>query len=186
MGDQSIEISEIQKNRFYFTNREITMLAVFIALLFVVDVVWVAPFLAIFIYGIFYGMVLIIAARVMGKKGTILIIGIVTTVINLAFAHMYGGTLVAFAYLTGAISLEGVLRLSKPYGENRNMAVAGALAYGIVSRSTAIATMVFVYGMILPSWLTIGAIVLFAITFPIGGLLGYKIGKKVKNVVESV
>ncbi len=177
---------ETPKARFYFTNREIAMIAVFIALLFVVDMVWIVPYFAIFIYGIFYGMVLIIAARVIGKNNTIFLIGIVNTVINLAFAQMYGGTLVAFAYLAGAIGLEGVLRLSKPYGTNRNMAVIGALAYGLVSRATAIAIMVFLYNLTLPSWLTIGAIVLFAITFPIGGFIGFRIGGRVKKLTNPL
>jgi hypothetical protein len=40
--------------------------------------------------------------------------------------------------------------------------------------------------MVLPLWAIIGLILPHLITFPIGGYLGYKIGNKVKNVIESV
>ncbi|BDZ70863.1 hypothetical protein [Methanobacterium petrolearium] len=169
-----------------FTTYDITRIAVFIAMLLMVDMVWLNPFVAVIIYGVVYGMILITAARVIGKKGTILIIGIINTIINLAFAQMYGGTLAAFAYLAGAMVLEGMLQLSRPYCENRNIAVIGTLAYGLVSRSFYVLIIIFVYNLVLPTWLTMGAIASFAVTFPIGGLLGYKLGKRLKNVSESM
>ena len=40
--------------------------------------------------------------------------------------------------------------------------------------------------MVLPPWLTLGSIVSFAVTFPIGGLLGYKLGNRLKAISESI
>lgn len=92
----------------------------------------------------------------------------------------------ALAYLTGAIILESVLQLSKPYGGNRTISIVGAFAYGAVSRVTYVAIIVLVYGMALPIWAVISLICVPLIPYAIGGLLGYQIGIKVKNTLESV
>jgi len=173
--------------KFSFTKRDIVMMAAFLALLFVAEVVWVlGTVIGNIIYPIVFGAILIIAANVIGKKYSILIIGIVLTIINTSTAHLYGGTLAALAYLTGAIALEGVLQLSKPYGGNRIISVAGAFAYGVVSRLTYVGVIVLIYGMTMPLWAMVALIAVPLIPYAIGGLLGYQIGVKVKGTVESV
>ncbi len=153
----------------------------------VAEVIWVlGTVVGIIIYPIVFGTILIVSAVVIGKKYSILIIGTVLTIINLSTAHMYGGTLAALAYLAGAIALEGVLQLSKPYGANRVISVAGAFAYGLVARLTYVVVIVLIYGMVLPMWAIIGLIGVPLISYSIGGLLGYQIGIKVKNILESV
>jgi len=173
--------------KFDFTKRDIVMMAAFLALLMVAEVIWVlGTVVGIVIYPLVFGTILIVAAVVIGKKYSILIIGTVLTIINLFTAHMYGGTLAALAYLTGAIALEGVLQLSKPYGASRVMSVAGAFAYGLVSRLTYVVVIVLIYGMALPMWAIVGLICVPLIPYAIGGLLGYQIGVKVRNTLESV
>lgn len=173
--------------KFSFTKRDIVMMAAFLALLFVAEVVWVlGTVIGNIIYPIVFGAILIIAANVIGKKYSILIIGIVLTIINTSTAHLYGGTLAALAYLTGAIALEGVLQLSKPYGGNRIISVAGAFAYGVVSRLTYVGVIVLIYGMTMPLWAMVALIAVPLIPYAIGGLLGYQIGVKVKGTLESV
>jgi hypothetical protein len=173
--------------KFDFTKRDIVMMAAFLALLFVAEVVWVLGMvIGNIVYPIVFGAILIITATVIGKKYSILIIGIVLTIINLSTAHLYGGTLAALAYLTGAIALEGVLQLSKPYGGNRTISIVGAFAYGVVSRLTYVGVIVLIYGMVLPIWAIVALIAVPLIPYAIGGLLGYQIGVKVKGTVESV
>lgn len=173
--------------KFDFTKRDIVMMAAFLALLIVVEVLWVlGQVVGSLIYPAVFGAILITASTVIGKKYSILIIGIVLTIINTSSAHLYGGTLAALAYLTGAIALEGVLQLSKTYGENRIVAVVGAFAYGIVSRLTYVGVIVLVYGMVLPAWAIVALIFVPLVPYAIGGFLGYQIGLKVKNTLESV
>ena len=170
-----------------FTTHDITMIAVFFALMQVVEIIWIpGPIIGHLAYGILFGIVLITAAIVIGKKYTILTLGILNTILNLFFAHMYGGTLAAFSYLTAAIALEGILQISKPYAGNQKINIIGATLYGFVSRVTFVIILVFVYGWVLPSWIIIGTIVSFTIEFGIGGYLGHRFGNKIKNVVESL
>ncbi|MEN4006704.1 MAG: hypothetical protein PQ975_12420 [Methanobacterium sp.] len=187
MSNSDIVVPEKQKNRFYFTNQEIAKLAAFFALWMVFEVVWLAgPIVGNLVYGIFAGIVLISAARVVGKKYTILTLGIVKTIGELFFAHMYGGTLAALSFLAAAIVLEMILRLSSPYGDNLKINVLGAAISGFAGSLAFVFIIVWIYGMVLPQWIIIARILVPIIPYTIGGFLGYKIGNRVKNVVESV
>jgi hypothetical protein len=182
-----IEIPKIQKTRFYFTNKEIVMIAAFFALMMFSEIIWVGGLLIgnIF-YGIVEGIIVITAALVIGKKYTILTLGIVKTIVEFSLANMYGGTLVALSYLAAAIVLEIIFQVSGSYGNNLKIDVIGATVYGTVLRVTGVSITVFFYGMTLPLWLIIILVILPIIPFTIGGFLGYKLGERVKNVVESV
>lgn len=173
--------------KFPFSTRDVTLLAAFLALMMVAEVVWVLGTIAgNFFYGILFGAVLIIAAIVVGKKYTILTLGIVKTLIELFFAPMYGGTLVALSYLAGALVLEAVLQLSGPYAASKKMNIIGVTLYAFSNRLASMLIVIFIYGMNLPAYLIIAYLVINMVTFAIGGFLGNKIGEKVKNTLESV
>lgn len=173
--------------KFPFSTRDVTLLAAFLALMMVAEVVWVLGTIASnFFYGILFGAVLIIAAIVVGKKYTILTLGIVKTLIELFLAPMYGGTLVALSYLAGAIVMEVVLQFSGKYAANKKMNIIGAVLYAFSSRLVALLIVIFIYGMTLPKYLVVAYIAINMVTYAIGGFLGNKIGVKVKNTLESV
>jgi hypothetical protein len=173
--------------KFDFIKRDIVMMAAFLALMMAVEVVWVVgPVIGNLIYPVIFGAILITAARVIRKRYSILILLAVDTIITLSTAHLYGGTLAAVAYITGAIPLEGVLQLREPYGENKNMDLLGILAYGLVSAVTYVAVMVLIYGMALPIWAMIGLIIVPLVPYVLGGFIGFRIGGRVKNVMESM
>lgn len=178
----------IKKTRFYFTNREIVMIAAFFALMIMSGFVWFAgPAVGIPLHGILWGIILIAAAIVIGKKYTILTIGVIYTLIDFSSANMYGGTLTALNTLAGAVVLEAILQMASPYASKLKLNLIGIFLFGLVSRAVYISIIVFVYGMTIPLWLAVGYYILpHLITFPIGGYLGFKIGNKVKNVVEAV
>ncbi|BDZ70864.1 hypothetical protein [Methanobacterium petrolearium] len=173
--------------KFPFTTRDVTLMAAFLALLMVTEVVWVlGTVVGNFVYGILFGAVLIIAAIVVGKKYTILTLGIVKTIIELFFAPMYGGTLMALSYLAGAIVLEAILQLSEPYAASNKMNIIGATLYAFSNRLASMLILIFIYGMTLPGYIIVAYIVINMVTFAIGGFLGNKIGIKVKGTLESV
>ena len=173
--------------KFDFIKRDIVMMAAFLALMMAVEVVWVVgPVIGNMIYPVIFGAILITAARVIRKRYSILILLAVDTIITLSTAHLYGGTLAAVAYITGAIPLEGVLQLRDPYGENKNMDLLGILAYGLVSAVTYVAVMVLIYGMPLPIWAMIGLIIVLLVPYVFGGFIGFRMGGRVKNVMESM
>jgi len=100
---------------------------------------------------------------------------------------MYGGTLTALNTLAGALVLEALLQMASPYASKLKLDLVGIFLFGLVSRTVYVSIIVFVYGMTIPLWLAVGYYILpHLITFPIGGYLGFKIGNKVKNVVEAV
>ncbi|BDZ68086.1 hypothetical protein [Methanobacterium ferruginis] len=173
--------------RFDFSKRDIVMMAAFLALMFLVGMIWLAgTVVGTLFHGILFGMVLIAAAVVIGKRYTILALGLVYTLIDFSSAHMYGGTLTALNTLAGAVVLELVLRSTPEYAMNLKLDVIGSTLYGFVSRVVYVAIMVLVYGLYLPLWTIAALIVPHIITFAIGGYLGYKLGGKAKNVLESV
>ncbi|BDZ68085.1 hypothetical protein [Methanobacterium ferruginis] len=173
--------------KFPFTTRDVTLMAAFLALLMVTEVVWVfGTIVGNFIYGILFGAVLIIAAMVVGKKYTILTLGIVKTIIELFFAPMYGGTLVALGYLAGAVVLEAVLQLSGPYAASNKINIVGATLYAFSSKVVYLFILIFIYGMTLSGYIIVVYIVINMVTFAVGGFLGNKIGIKVKGTLESV
>ena len=173
--------------KFDFIKRDIVMMAGLLALMMSVEVVWVVgPVIGNMIYPVIFGAILITAARLNRKRYSILILLAVDTIITLSTAHLYGGTLAAVAYITGAIPLEGVLQLRDPYGENKNMDLLGILAYGLVSAVTYVAVMVLIYGMALPIWAMIGLIIVLLVPYVFGGFIGFRMGGRVKNVMESM
>ncbi|OPY23607.1 MAG: hypothetical protein A4E27_01449 [Methanobacterium sp. PtaU1.Bin242] len=173
--------------KFPFTTRDVTLMAAFFALMMVTEVVWVVgPVAGNFFYGILFGAVLITAAIVVGKKYTILTLGIVKTIVELFFAPMYGGTFMALSYLAGAIVLEAVLQLSGSYASNKKMNIVGSVLYAFSNRLASMLIVIFIYGMTLPAYLVVAYIVINMVTFAIGGFMGNKIGVKVKNTLESV
>ncbi|OPY23608.1 MAG: hypothetical protein A4E27_01450 [Methanobacterium sp. PtaU1.Bin242] len=180
--------TEKEKSRFYFTNREIALIAAFFALMIMAGFIWFAgPLLGIALHGILWGIILITAAIVIGKKYTILTLGVIYTLIDFSSANMYGGTLTALNTLAGAIVLEAILQMASPYASKLKLDLIGIFLFGLVSRTVYVFVIVFVYGMTLPLWLAAGYYILpHLITFPIGGYLGFKMGNKVKNVIESV
>jgi hypothetical protein len=177
-----------QKNRFYFTNKEIVMIAAFFALMILSGFIWFAgPVLGITLHGILWGIILITAAIVIRKKYTILTLGVIYTLIDFSSANMYGRTLTAINTLVGAIALEAVLQMASPYASKLKLDLVGIFLFGLVSRTVYVFIIVFVYGMTFPLGLAVGYYILpHRITFPIGGYLGFKMGNKVKNVMESV
>jgi len=60
------------------------------------------------------------------------------------------------------------------------------LGYGIIYWGVYAAILTMVYGMALPQWAIIIGFVVYPGSFLLGGFLGYKLGNKVKNVIESV
>lgn len=177
----------IQKNRFYFTNKDIAMLAAFLVLLFITQFIWFAgPVAGTIFQGILWGIVLITAALVLGKKYTILTLGVIYTLIDFSSANMYGGTLAALNTLAGAIVLEAVLQITWPYASDLKLDLVGIFLFGLVSRTVYASILIYIYGMTLPLWVIMGLIIPHLITFPIGGYLGYKMGKNVKKVLGSV
>ena len=173
--------------KFPFTTKDVTLLAAFFALMMVTEVVWVVgPVAGNFFYGILFGAILIIPAIVVGKKYTILTLGIVKTIVELFFAPMYGGTLMALSYLAGAIILEAVLQLSGSYASNKKMNIVGSGLYAFSNRLASMLIVIFIYGMTLPAYLVVAYIVINMVTFAIGGFLGNKIGIKVKHTLESI
>lgn len=180
--------TEKQRNRFYFTNKEIVMIAAFFALMILSGLIWFAgPALGILLHGILWGIILITAAIVIGKKYTILTLGVIYTLIDFSSANMYGGTLSALNTVAGALVLEAVLQMTIPYASRLKLDLLGIFLFGLVSRTVYVLIIVFVYGLTLPIWLAVGYYILpHLITFPIGGYLGFKMGNKMKNVMESV
>ncbi|OPY23610.1 MAG: hypothetical protein A4E27_01452 [Methanobacterium sp. PtaU1.Bin242] len=173
--------------KFDFTKRDIAMMAAFLALMMVAEAIWIlGSVFAPFGIGIYYGAVLIIAAIVIGKRYTILTLGIAKTIIMLLIPDTYGGSLAAICYLIGAIVLESALYLSEPYAENLKTDLLGILGYGIIYWGVYAAILTMVYGMALPQWAIIIGFVVYPGSFLLGGFLGYKLGNKVKNVIESV
>jgi len=187
MSDPNTKMSEIQKNRFYFNNREIVMLAAFSALLLSTNLIWILGYVVgNVIYGIVEGILLITAAVVIGKKYTVLTLGIVRTIAEIFIAGAFVGSLTAFGFLASAAALEAVLQLYKPYAASLKINVAGMALYGLVARIVFITVSVFVYGMVLPNWLLAFMIIVPVVTFAIGGFLGHNIGNRAKNAVETI
>lgn len=68
------------------------MMAAFLALMMVAEAIWIlGSVFSPFGIGIYYGAVLIIAAIVIGKRYTILTLGIAKTIIMLLIPDNYGG-----------------------------------------------------------------------------------------------
>lgn len=173
--------------KFDFTKRDIVMMAAFLALMVLSGFLWLAGIVvgAIF-HGILWGIILVTAAIVIGKKYTILILGLIYTIINVSLANMYGGALAGLNTFAGALVLELIIQMASPYASDLKLDLIGIFLFGLVSRTTYALIIIYIYGMVLPLWAIIGLILPHLITFPIGGYLGYKIGNKVKNVIESV
>jgi len=178
---------EGQRKKFYFTNRDVVMLAAFSALLLGTDFVWIlGPFVGNMIYGVIEGILLITAAIIINKRYTVLTLGIVRTTVEIFVASAFVGTLTAFDFLASALVLEAVLQLYGPYASSLRINVLGMILYGLVTRTMFISISVFVYGMVLPGWLLAFMMIVPLITYAIGGFLGHKIGKRVKYVVETI
>ncbi|MDI9614587.1 hypothetical protein [Methanothermobacter sp.] len=172
---------------FHFTNREIAMLAAFSVLLLSVDLIWIlGPILGNIIYGIIDGIILITAAIVIGRRYTVLNLGIIRTIVEIFIAGAFVGTLTAFDYLVSALVLETILQFSTPYAANLRINVLGMTLYGLVTRLMFITISVFIYGMILPLWLMLFMIIVPVITYAIGGFIGHGVGNRVKNTVTAI
>ncbi|MGQ4876370.1 MAG: hypothetical protein ACP6IY_20090 [Promethearchaeia archaeon] len=117
-----------------FTAHDIPLLAALIAILFVIEFVWVFRtsgyliFLVQGVYVLMIGIIIVTAAIVINKKFTLLIMGAIHTLINLPFAHLYGEPLAALSYLIWYGILELFIYLSEPYGENH---VLNIIAMGV-------------------------------------------------------
>ena len=185
MDDQTAH--NIPKNKFYFNNREIAMLAAFLALLLATNLIWITGHVVgNVIYGIVEGLLMITAAIVIGKKYTVLTLGVARTIAEILIAGAFVGSLTAFTFLINAIVLEAILQSSKPYAGSLKINVAGTAVYGLVTRIVFIGISVVFYGMVLPTWLLAFMIIVPVITFAIGGFLGDRIGNRVKTAISSM
>jgi len=111
MDDQTVDRP---KNKFYFNNREIVMLAAFLALLLATNLIWITGYVVgNVIYGIVEGLLMITAAIVIGKKYTVLTLGVARTIAEILIAGAFVGSLTAFTFLINAIVLEAILQSSK-------------------------------------------------------------------------
>ncbi len=165
------------------------MLAVFIALLQLAGLIWLIReliYVVLGVHAVLWGLLLTTAAHVVGKRYTILAIGIINTIIGVFIAPAFGGPLAALCYLTPAVVLETVLYFSAVYGADPKVDAVGCALYGFVERITLYGVLIFIYGYYLPDWLVWPAILICTGLFPVGSYLGYRLGKKVKVVVESV
>ena len=71
------------RNKFYFNNKETALISTFLVMLLIGGCVWFAgPVIGIIFYGIVWGIILTIAAIVVNKKYTILVLGVVYTLID--------------------------------------------------------------------------------------------------------
>ncbi len=95
--------------KFDFNKRDIVMMAAFLALMVLSGFLWLAGIVvgAIF-HGILWGIILVTAAIVIGKKYTILILGLIYTIINVSLANMYGGALAGLNTFAGALVLRDI------------------------------------------------------------------------------
>ena len=174
-----------KKSKLYFSNKEIALVSTFLVMLLIGGCVWFAgPIIGISLYGIIWGIILITAAIIIGKKYTILALGIVYTLIDFTSASMYGGTLSALNTIAGVLVLEFFLILSEDYGLNLKLDLLGLVLLALVSRTVYVIIITWVYGMALPFYFALVYYILpHLITFPIGGFIGYKMGKRIKNTV---
>ncbi|MHA1381153.1 MAG: hypothetical protein ACTSRG_22525 [Candidatus Helarchaeota archaeon] len=172
-----------------FTTQDIAVIAAFIAILNIIEMIWVFGtyfwYIIYVIYGILIGIFSITAALVVGKRYTILVIGIVNTILNLFFAHMYGGTLVAFTYLIDAAILEAFLFFSKPYGGNWKLDVFGRALGALVCKYYTFIIW-YINGLTYPMWFVTIGLTIWTLSFAIGGYLGYRFGNKIKPVITSI
>ena len=187
MDDEIDDVQNSQKNKFYFNNREIAMLAAFLALLLSTNLIWITGYVVgNVIYGIVEGLLMITAAIVIGKKYTVLTLGVARTIAEILIAGAFVGSLTAFTFLMNALVLEAILQLSKPYAGSLKINVAGTAVYGLVTRIVFIGISVVFYGMVLPNWLLTFMIVVTVITFAMGRFLGDRIGNRVKSAISSM
>jgi|GEM_PF-3454356 len=173
------------KNKFYFSNKEIALISTFLVMLLIGECVWFAgPIIGIVFHGIVWGIILTIAAIIINKKYTILALGVAYTLIDFTSASMYGGTLSALNTLVGVLILEYFLQITKDYGSNLKIDLVGIILFALVSRSVYVIIMTCVYGMNIPFYLAIFSFILpHLFTFPIGTLIGYKMSNRIKNVI---
>jgi len=185
------KISSITNNKEQkrFTIHDITRMAIFIALWFTSSFVWVLGgdnFIVEWIYGILTTMILIIAALIIGKRFTIILMGTIYTAINLFFWLFVYGPLTAIMFITGTATLEFTLLFSKPYGASYKIDIGGGALYGFILQSTYYLILVFINGMYFPMWYLSISILNFILSGAAGGYLGYRLGNKIKPVVESI
>lgn len=173
------------KNKLYFTNKEIALISTFLVMLLIGECVWFAgPIIGSVFHGIVWGIILTIAAIIINKKYTILVLGIVYTLIDFTSASMYGGTLSALNTLAGVLILEYFLQITKDYGSNLKMDLLGIILFALVSRTVYVLIVTLIYGMNIPFYLAISYFILpHLFTFPIGSWLGYKMGNRIKNAI---
>lgn len=180
-------IEEEIKKRLYFSNKEIALLASFFVLMLADNFVWtLGPMIGNVVYGLVDGLLLIIAAIVIGRRYTILTLGVVRTLAEFIIAGAFVGSLTAFSYVICAIALEAILLTSKPYAENLKVNVIGTGVYGLLSRITFLAISMKFYGMVLPGWLLAFMLIVPLISFAVGGLIGTRLGKRVKTILFSI
>lgn len=174
-----------------FTTRNIPLLAAFIAILNVVEFVWAfrtSGYLILIvqvIYAIMTGILIITAAIVINKKLTLLVIGVINTIINIPFAYLYGGILAAFSYLIWYGILELFIYSSKPYGENRMLNVI-AMGVAVLIERLYMVLIMFITGLYFPIELIVIGIILMIIFSMIGAYVGYNFGLKVRSTISSL
>lgn len=173
------------KSNFYFSNKEIALISIFLVMLLIGGCVWFAgPIIGIVFHGIVWGIILTIAAIVVNKKYTILVLGVVYTLIDFISASMYGGTLSALNTLAGVLILEYFLQLSKDYASNFKIDLIGMILFALVTRTVYVFIVTFVYGMNIPFFLAISYFIApHLVTFPIGCWLGYEMSNRIKNTI---
>ncbi|MHA1381154.1 MAG: hypothetical protein ACTSRG_22530 [Candidatus Helarchaeota archaeon] len=179
-----------------FTTHDITRIAVLIAIMFVKDFIWMIGAFTIVYFRIFVlewiaslldVMILIVAALIIGKRFTVSIMMIIYGVLTaLFFVFMGGSFLLIIVYVFGGFSLEAVLFFSKPYGDNTRIDVVGGILYGFTLRSTWYIVLTFIIGQYFELWFIYVSIINFTIGAAIGGYLGYRFGKKIEHVTESI
>lgn len=179
--------NDLNRNKFYFSNKEITLLAAFFVLLLADNFIWtLGPMVGNVIYGVVEGVILIVAAIVVGKKYTMVTLGFVRTLAEFIIVGAFVGSLTAFSYIICAIILEVILLTSDSYGESLKTNIIGTAFYGIVSRIVFLGISMIFYGMVLPNSLLAFMVIVPTISFTIGGLIGTSFGKRVKTILFSI
>lgn len=173
------------RNKFYFNNKETALISTFLVMLLIGGCIWFAgPVIGIIFYGIVWGIILTIAAIVVNKKYTILVLGVVYTLIDFTSASMYGGTLSAINTLAGVLILEFFLQLSKDYASDLKINLIGMILFALVARTVYVLIVTLVYGMNIPFYLAISYFILpHLVTFPVGSWIGYKMGNRIKSAI---
>lgn len=175
------------KSKFYFSNKEIALLAAFFVLLLADNFIWaLGPMVGNVVYGVVEGIILIVASIVIGKKYTMITLGFVRTLAEFIIAGAFVGSLTAFSYIICAVFLEVILMTYNPYGESLKINVIGSAVYGIISRIVFLGVSMTFYGMVLPNSLLAFMVIVPTISFAIGGFIGTSFGKRVKKVLFSV